>query len=91
VEAWQHKDYLSVSVPKLLAVSEISLIPVVSKQVQQMLPKVYYEIQQRSIQLYHCIRYLLLQKKYVNEFSFQLNFSRRNEYTLREWLLCWRE
>jgi hypothetical protein len=40
VEALKHKNYISVSVPKLLAVSEISLIPVVSKQEKQMLPKV---------------------------------------------------
>ena len=44
------------TVPKLLAVSEISLIPLVSKQVKQMLPKVCYEIQQHSIQLDRCIR-----------------------------------
>jgi hypothetical protein len=80
VEAWQHKNYLSVSVSKLLAVSEISLIPVVSKQEQPTLPNICYEIQQRSIQLHHCIRCLLLQKAYFYEFSFQLNFS-RNEYT----------
>jgi hypothetical protein len=49
VEAWPYKNYLSLSVPELLAVSEISLISVVSKQIQQMLPKACYKKQQATL------------------------------------------